>query len=112
MALRATSPLTADHNATPRPVKDSFSFEVEVVDRRATAPTIRTLELVLAAGNDLSFVGGSKSVSQDVTVGAAPVSVSLAGKRITGLGDGLASFRVTLREQGGSDLVFCLIRID
>jgi hypothetical protein len=112
MALRATSPLTPDHNSTPRPVKDTFSFDVEVVDRRATAPAKRTLELTLAPGNDLVFAGGSKSVTQDEMVGSVPVRVAFAGKRITGTGVDVSSFRVMLREQNVEDLVFCMIRID
>jgi hypothetical protein len=118
MALRATSPLTPDHTSTPRPVNDTFDFDVEVVDRRADTPTIRTLELALAPNNDLFFAGGSKSVEQKVRVGSEPVQVTFSRKRITGsgrnteTGEDLSSFRVTLREQNGDDLVFCLIRIE
>ena len=111
MALKADSELTPTPDATARPVNDSFRFEVDVVDRRAVKPTARTLELVLAAGNDLFFAGRKKSVAQDETVGKDPVHVTFTARTISGSGADLSSFRVTLREQGGADLVFCLIRI-
>ena len=112
MALRATSALVPDPSSTTRPVNRNFTFTVEVVDRRAARATKHTLELSLAASNDLMFSGGTKTVTQEETIGSVPVTVTFSSKRIAGGGDDLSSFRVTLREQGGSDLVFCLVGIE
>jgi hypothetical protein len=111
MALRATSPLLADPSSTTRPVDETFDFTVDVVDRRAGTAIERTLELFLAPDNDLVFVGGSKTVTKKVRVGSEPVTVTFPQKRITGSGDDLSSFRVSLREKDGSTLVFCLITL-
>jgi len=112
MALKADSELDPTPQLTAKPVNDTFTFEVDVVDRRADRPRVRTLELALAPGNDLFFPGRTKTLDQDETVGKDPVHVTFKGKTITGSGADLSSFRVTLREQGGADLVFCLIRLE
>ena len=51
-------------------------------------------------------------MEQDETVGKDPVHVTFKAKTISGSGADLSSFRVTLREQGGADLVFCLITLE
>ena len=111
MALKADSELDPTPLVTARPVNDTFDFEVDVVDRRADKPRVRTLELSLAPGNDLFFTGRQKTVEQDATVGKDPVHVTFKAKTISGSGAGLSSFRVTLQEKDGADLVFCLVRI-
>ena len=111
MALKAVSELDPTPAVTARPVNDTFDFEVDVVDRRADKPGVRTLELSLAPGNDLFFPGRQKTVEQDETVGKDPVHVTFSAK-ISGSGAGLSSFRVTLQEKDGPDLVFCLIRLE
>jgi hypothetical protein len=112
MALKAVSELNPTPEVTARPVNDTFQFEVDVIDRRADKPKARTLELVLAAGNDLFFTGRTKTVEQDETVGKESVHVTFKAKTISGSGADLSSFRVTLREQDGEDLVFCLVRLE
>jgi hypothetical protein len=109
MALKATS-LTPDPSSTSLPA--TITFVAEVVDRKAVTPVERTLELALAAGNDLVFAGGAKSVTQKEKVGASPVNVTFARKKITGTGADLSSFRVTLRDDAGNDLVFCLVGLE
>jgi hypothetical protein len=112
MALKADSELDPTPQVTTRPVNDTFDFDVDVVDRRADKPRVRTLELTLAPGNDLFFTGRKKTVEQDETVGKDPVHVTFKTKTISGSGAGLSSFRVTLQEKDGPDLVFCLIRLE
>lgn len=110
MALRATTPLVPSPRSTTRPVNASFTFRVTVVDRQASAPSQRALELVLASSNDLTF-GSAKTVSQVEMVGSDPVQVTFSGKRIKGSGADLDGFRVTLRE-GTKNLPFCVIGIE
>jgi hypothetical protein len=112
MALKAVSELNPTPEVTAKPVNDTFQFEVEVVDRRADKPKVRTLELSLAPGNDLFFTGRQKTVEQDETVGKDPVHVTFKAKTICGSGADLSSFRVTLQEKDGPDLVFCLVRLE
>lgn len=112
MALRAVSELEKGPTSTRRPVDDTFTFDVDVVDRQAKTPKARTLELALSEDNDLFFAGNSKTVEQVTMVGDTPVHVTFAGKRIRGSAAGLAAFRVTLREKDGDVLVFCLIGIE
>jgi len=111
MALKADSELDPTPQLTAKPVNDSFTFEVDVVDRRADKPRVRTLELALAPGNDLFFPGRKKTVEQDETVGKDPVHVTFKATPISGSAADLSSFRVTLQEKDGADLVFCLIRL-
>ena len=110
--LRALSALEPDPGSTTRPVNKMFDFVVTLVDRKAERKSPRTLELSLAADNDLFFPGGSKTVTQVESIGDTPVDVTLDRKKITGSGTDLSSFRVTLREEGGDVLVFCLIGLD
>ena len=110
MALRATTPLVPSPRSTRRPVNASFTFRVTVVDRQASSPTPRTLELVLASSNDLTFEG-VKAISQVEMVGSDPINVTFSGKRIQGSAADLDGFRVTLRE-GTKNLPFCMIGID
>ena len=112
MALKAISELNPTPAVTAKPVNDTFDFQVDVVDRRADKPTVRTLELSLAPGNDLFFTGRQKTVEQDETVGKDPVHVTFSAKTIGGSGADLSSFRVTVQEKDGPDLVFCLIRLE
>jgi len=112
MALRAVSELLKDPTSTTRPVDDTFTFDVDVVDRQARTPKPRTLQLVLSDENDLVFAGNSKTVEQVETVGDTPVHVTFPNKRIRGSGADLSGFRVSLREKDGEVLVFCLIGID
>jgi len=111
MALRATSQLVPTPSSTRRPVNASFSFAVTVVDRRAPKAKPRTLELALAASNDLSFADGQKTVTQEVSVGSEPVDVTFPSEGISGPGN-LAAFEVTLRENGGSRIVSCMIALE
>ena len=112
MALKAVSELNPTPEVTAKPVNDTFQFEVDVVDRRADKPKVRTLELSLAPGNDLFFTGRQKTVEQDETVGKDPVHVTFKATAISGSGADLSSFRVTLQEKDGPDLVFCLVRLE
>ena len=112
MALKAISELNPTPAQTTKPVNETFDFEVDVVDRRADKPRVRTLELSLAPGNDLFFTGRQKTVEQDETVGKDPVHVTFSGKTISGSGADLSSFRVTLQEKDGPDLVFCLVMLE
>src|SRR5215204_3129910 len=90
MALKADSELDPTPQATAKPVNDTFQFEVDVVDRRADKPKVRTLELVLAPGNDLFFTGRSKTVEQDATVGKDVVHITFKAKTISGSGADLS----------------------
>jgi hypothetical protein len=111
--LRAVSPMEPDPRSTTRPVNETFDFVVTLVDRKAERKSQRTLELSLAAENDLFFPGGSKTVTQVESIGDTPVEVTLDRKKIIGPGKDLSSFRVTLREEGSdADLVFCMIGLD
>ena len=111
--LRALSALEPDPRSTTRPVNKMFDFVVTLVDRKAESESPRTLELSLAAENDLFFPGSSKTVTQVESIGATPVVVTLDRKKITGPGKGLSSFRVSLREAGSDAvLVFCMIGLD
>jgi hypothetical protein len=112
MALTATTSLVPEPSSASRPLKSkSFTFDVDVVDRKASKPTKRTLEIRLAASNDLVFTGGSKSVTQDVLVGAVPVAVTFTTK-ISGTGDELAFFRVTLLDDAQTEMMACLVRLE
>jgi hypothetical protein len=110
--LRAVSPMEPIPRSTSRPVNETFDFVVTLVDRKAERKSPRTLELSLGADNDLFFPGNSKTVTQVESIGNTPVEVTLDRKKITGSGAALSSFRVTLREEGGDVLVFCLIGLD
>jgi hypothetical protein len=112
MALAAISNLVPDPASTPRPLRNkSFTFVVDVVDRKTTSPVARTLALDLAASNDLVFPGGSKSVEQNVAVGRDPVTVTFETK-ISGTAAGLAFFRVTLSDEAENALAACLVRLE
>jgi uncharacterized membrane protein len=112
MALRAISPLTPDPSSAKRPLKSrAFAFSVQLVDVKAPAPTDRTIEVSLAAGNDLQFAGGVKTVTRTRKVGATAVDVTL-NETISGTVADLGSFRVTLRETGGKDLAACFVNLE
>ena len=112
MALRAVSDLNIVPDSTNQPVNASFDFTADLVDRVAPVPKNRTVELALSPNNDLVFDGGAKSVSRVVSVGNAPVTVTFPKQQITGDAADRVSFRVTLREQNGDDLVFAMISIN
>jgi hypothetical protein len=84
---------------------------IDLADSLASRTTARTIMLTLAASNDLTFSGGSKTVTKDVTVGSTPVSTTVS-TRLSGTGDALAFFRVTVSEVGGDDLTACLVSIE
>jgi hypothetical protein len=112
MALAATSDLVPDPTSAARPLKSkSFTFTVDVMDDEATRPKKVTLELRLASSNDLVFTGGSKSVSQDETIGKVPVTVTFAIK-ISGAAANLGFFRVTLFDDADNALMACLVRLE
>jgi hypothetical protein len=112
MALRAVTDLNIDPTSTPKPVNKSFDFTADLVDRTAPEPKKRTVELALSPDNELVFDGGKKSISKDVSVGNKPVTVTFSQKPISGDPGDRSSFRVTLREQDGEDLVFAMILIE
>ncbi len=112
MALTAVSNLVPNPASAARPLRNkTFTFVVDVFDQDSAKPTMRTLELSLAASNDLFFTGGTKSVTQKEKVGAATVTVTFSTK-ITGTGAETAFFRVTLKEEAGDDLMACLVRLE
>ena len=112
MALRAISSLTADPTSVKRPLKSkAVSFGVQLVDVKAPTPIDRTLELVLAASNDLVFAGGAKTVTRTRKIGATAVDATF-NETISGTAEDVASFRVTLREAGGSDLAACFVNFE
>lgn len=112
MALTATSSLVPEPSSVSRPLKNkSITFDVDVVDRRAAKPAERTLEIRMAASNDLVFADGSKSLTQKVDVGSDPVAVTFSAK-ISGTGAELAFFRVTLLDATEGELMACLVRLE
>jgi hypothetical protein len=110
MALRATTKLVPQPSSTTRPVNASFTFDVTVVDRQATAPTSRTLELVLSEENDLVFGNNTKAFSQDVVVGEEEVPVTFV-TRVKGPARDLAAFQVALSAETSAHLPVCRIRV-
>jgi hypothetical protein len=110
MALAATTKLDRQPSSTTRPVDGSFTFTVTVVDRDATAPTSRTLKLVLSDENDLVFDDNTKVFSQNEDVGKDPVPVTFKA-RIKGAADDTSSFSVALAAKNSANLPFCLIRV-
>ena len=112
MAITAISDLVPDPTSTAPPLKNkSFTFTVDVVDRRAAKPTEVTLELRLASSNDLVFGDGTKSFKQDETVGKEPVTVTFATK-ISGTAADLSFFRVTLFDDAENSLMPGIVRLE
>jgi hypothetical protein len=112
MALRAISSLTAEPTSVKRPLKSkAISFGVQLVDVKTPTPVDRTLELVLAASNDLVFAGGEKTVTRTRKIGATAVDVTF-NETVSGTAADVASFRVTLREAGGNDLAACFVNFE
>jgi len=112
MALRAVSALTASPSSAKKPLRNkSFTFSVQLVDVKATSPSDRTLELSLAAANDLTFSGGAKAVTRVKKVGATAVSVTF-NETVSGTGTGISSFRVTLTELPSNILAACFVGLE
>ncbi len=110
--LSAVSALTASPVSAKTPLQNkSFTFSVQLVDLKATSATDRTLELSLSAGNDLTFRGGAKAVTRVKKVGATAVSVTF-NETVSGTGEGISSFRVTLRELPSNTLAACFVGLE
>src|SRR5262245_24476799 len=112
MALRAISALTVDPGSAKKPLKNtSLTFSVQLVDTKTPDAKDRTLELSLAAGNDLVFASGAKTVTRTRKVGATALDVTL-NEAITGTGADAGAFRVTLREVPSNDLAVCFVNLE
>jgi hypothetical protein len=112
MAIAAITGLVPTPDSAARPLKNkSITFTVDVIDAEAARPKKVTLELRVASSNDLVFADGSKSFTQDETVGKNPVTVTFATK-ISGAATNLAFFRVTLFDDAENALMACLVRLE
>jgi len=112
MALTAASDLVPDPDFARRPLrKKPLKFDVDVFDDEGGEPAPRTVQLTLAGSNDLLFEDGSKVIEMRKKIGARPVKVTFDTK-ISGTGDELGFFRVTLRDDAGDEVIACVVRLE
>jgi hypothetical protein len=109
MPLTADSPLTASPSSSKLPA--SFRFSAMILDPDAGKKKKATILLALAEGNNLTFSGGAKSISQKVDIGPTPVAVSFS-TRVSGDASELAAFRVSMRDEEGNDMVTTFVAVE
>lgn len=107
MALRADSDLIVTP-ATGKPPK-AFKFEAMILDATAPSPTKVRIGLHLSDGNELTFTGGTKSITRDETIGKTAKRVTFS-TNVNGNATGVAAFKVSMRDAAGRDLVIKMVR--
>ena len=89
----------------------SIDFALSLSDTAALpgGSTPHTLTLTLEPGNDLLFEPeNAKQVDRPKTISSAPTPFIFKG-RVKGTGAGLLSFKVSLLDDGGQMVAFCLV---
>ena len=108
MALSSADPELKVTPPTGKPPR-SFKFEARILDPDVATPKKVKIGLHLSPGNELTFPGGSKSISQDETIGktAKPVTFTT---NVNGDGSKISSFKVAMRDAAGNDLATKMVR--